>query len=70
VIGNPQQRTAPEDQGAVGPSSEGIMVTPPKWQYAIPTDLIEDSMLSSATLTEFQNTSKELYKFSIVSILH
>jgi hypothetical protein len=60
VIGNPQQRTTPEDQGAAGPSSEGILVTPPKWQYAILTDLIENPMLSSATLTEFQNTFKEL----------
>jgi hypothetical protein len=53
VIGNPHQRTAPEDQGAVGPSSEDILVTPPKWQYVISTDLIEDPMQSSVTLTEF-----------------
>jgi hypothetical protein len=58
VTSNPQQQTAPVDQGAVGPSSKRILVNPLKWQYAIPTDLIEDPMLSSATLTEFQNTFK------------
>jgi hypothetical protein len=70
VIGKLQQQTAPKDQGAVGPSSEGILVTPLKWQYAILTKLLEDPMLSSVTLTEFQSTFKELYKFSTVHILH
>jgi hypothetical protein len=70
VTGNPQHQPAPRDQGAAGSSSGGILVTPPKWQYAILTGLIEDPMLFSATLTEFQNTFKELYKFSTVSILY
>jgi hypothetical protein len=67
---NPQQQSAAEDQGAAGPSSGGILVTPPKWQHAIPTELIDDPMLPSATLMEFQTTFKELYKFSMVSDLY
>jgi hypothetical protein len=70
VTGNPQQRPAPGDQGVAGSSSGGVLVTPLKWQYAIPTDLIEDPMLSSLTLTKFQNSFKELYKFSMVSVLY
>jgi hypothetical protein len=70
VTGNPQQQPALGDQGATGSSSGGILVTPPKGRFAIPTDLIEDPMLSSASLIEFQNTFKELYKFSTVSVLY
>jgi hypothetical protein len=65
VTGTPQQKDE-----AAGTSTEGILVTPPKWQYAIPTDLIEHPMLSSATLKKFQNTFKELYKFSTVILLN
>jgi hypothetical protein len=43
--------------------------TSPKWQYAVPLELIEDLMLTSATLKQFQNTFKGLSKFSMVSIL-
>jgi hypothetical protein len=46
----PQQQPAPQGQGAASTSSGGILVTPLKWQYAIPRELIEDQMLSSATL--------------------
>jgi hypothetical protein len=53
----------------VSTSSDGILVTPPKWQYAIPRELIEDLMLKSATLKQFQDTFKDLYKFSTVSVL-
>jgi hypothetical protein len=68
--GNLQQQSAAEDQGAADPSSGGILVTPPNWQHAIPTELIDDPMLSSATLMEFQTTFKKLYKFSMVSDLY
>jgi hypothetical protein len=55
---NLQQQSATEDQGTAGPSSGGILVTPPKWQHAIPIELIDDLMLSLATLMEFQITFK------------
>jgi hypothetical protein len=54
----------------VGPSLGGILVNSPKWQHAIPTELIDDPMLSLATLMEFHTTFKELYKFSMVSGLY
>jgi hypothetical protein len=57
VIDNAQQQPTLGDQGDVGSSLGGILMTPPKWQYAI---------LSSVTLAEFQNTFKKLYKFSTV----
>jgi hypothetical protein len=41
VTSTPQQQPALEDQGAAGTSSGGILVVPPKWQYAVPTELIE-----------------------------
>jgi hypothetical protein len=66
VIDNAQQQPTLGDQGDVGSSLGGILMTPPKWQYAIPIDLIEDPILSSVTLAEFQNTFKKLYKFSTV----
>jgi hypothetical protein len=65
----PQQQPAPQEQGAARTSSGGILVTPPKWQYVIPRELIKDSMLTSATLKQFQDTFKDLYKFSTVSVL-
>jgi hypothetical protein len=67
---NPQQQSAAEDQDATGPSSGGILVTPPKWQHAILTELIDAPILSLATLMEFQTTFKELYKFSTVSDMY
>jgi hypothetical protein len=45
-----QQQPTPQGQGAASTSSGGILVTPLKWQYAVPRELIEDQMLSSATL--------------------
>jgi hypothetical protein len=45
-----QQQPAPLGKGIAGTSSGGILITPPKWQYAIPRELIEDPMLTSATL--------------------
>jgi hypothetical protein len=65
----PQQQPAPQGQGAASTSSGGILVTPPKWQYAVQHELIEDPMLTSATLKQFQDTFKDLYKFSTVSVL-
>jgi hypothetical protein len=52
----PQQQLAPQGQGAASTSSGNILVTPPKWLYAIPRELIEDPMLTSAVLKKFQDT--------------
>jgi hypothetical protein len=65
----PQQQPAAQGQGVASTSSGGILVTPLKWQYAIPRELLEDPMLTSATLKQFQHTFKDLYKFSTVSVL-
>jgi hypothetical protein len=50
VTNIPQQQPAPQGQDAASTSSGDILVTLPKWQYAIPLELIEDLMLTSATL--------------------
>jgi hypothetical protein len=65
----PQKQPTPQGQGAMSPSLGGILVTPPKCQYAIPLELIEDPMLTSATVKQFSNTIKDLYKFSTVNVL-
>jgi hypothetical protein len=49
VIDDPWQQSPSENQGAAGTSSEGTLVLPPKWQYVIPTELIDDPMLTSKT---------------------
>jgi tRNA (Thr-GGU) A37 N-methylase len=53
----------------VGTSSGGTLVTPPKSQYAIPTELVDDPMLTVDVLKHFQDTFKELYKFSVICLL-
>jgi hypothetical protein len=58
--------TASEGAGAAGTSSGGILVSPSGWQHAIPTELIDDPMLASDVLRQFQDTFKDLYKFSTV----
>jgi hypothetical protein len=49
--------------------NNGILVTLSKWQQAIPHELIEDPMLTSATLKQFQDAFIDPYKFSTVSVL-
>jgi hypothetical protein len=53
----------------MGISSGGILVIPPKPKYAIPTELVDDLMLTSEVLKNFQDNFKELYKFSTVCLL-
>jgi hypothetical protein len=62
-----QQQPAPQQHGAVSTSLGGILVTPLKWQYAVMRELIEDPMLTTATLKQFQDTFKDLYKFICIS---
>jgi hypothetical protein len=69
VIDIPQQQPTSQEQGAASTSSGAILVTTPKWQYAVPLELIEDPMLTSANLKQFQDTFKDLCKFSMVSVL-
>lgn len=57
VAGTPQQRPNAEETGAAGTSSGGILVTPPKWQHVMPTELIDDPMLASDVLKQFQDTA-------------
>jgi hypothetical protein len=61
-----QQQPTCENQGAAGTSSGGILISPPGWQHAIPMELIDDPILSLEVLKHFQDTFKELYKFSMV----
>jgi hypothetical protein len=69
VVGTPQQRPSVEEAGAASTSAGGILVTPPKSRYAVPTELVDDPMLTSDVLKYFQDTYKELYKFSTLSLL-
>jgi hypothetical protein len=69
VADTPQQRPSVEETGAAGTSSCGILVTPPKSRYAVPMELVYDPMLASDVLKHFQDTFKELYKFSTVCFL-
>jgi hypothetical protein len=59
--GIPQQQPNADEAGAAGTSSGGILVSPSGWQHAIPTEL-----LASDVLRQFQDTFKDLYKFSTV----
>jgi hypothetical protein len=69
VAGTPQQQSTRENQDATGASSGNILVSPSGWQHVIPIELIDDSMLTLEGLKHFQDTFKELYKFSMVRFL-
>jgi hypothetical protein len=43
---------------------------PPSWESDIPHELIDDRMLISERMQEFQDSSKDLYRFSMVSTLN
>jgi hypothetical protein len=53
VAGTLQQQPTFEGEGVAGTSAGNFLITPPKWQYAIPTELNEDPMLTSETLKGF-----------------
>jgi hypothetical protein len=69
VAGTPQQRPSVEETSVASTSSGGILVTPPKSRYAIPTELVDDPILTADVLKHFQDTFRELYKFSTVCLL-
>jgi hypothetical protein len=69
VAGTRQQKPSVEETSVVGTSSGGILVTPLKSRYAVSTQLVDDQMLTSNVLKHFQDTFKELYKFSTVCLL-
>jgi hypothetical protein len=66
VVGTRQKQPNVEDAENVGISSGPILVTPQGWQHVVPKELIEDPMLNNENLKHFQDTFKDLYKFSIV----
>jgi hypothetical protein len=70
MAGTQQQQPTCENQDVAGTSSGGILVSASGWQHAVPTDLIDDPMLTSEILKQFQDSFKDLYKFSMVSVLH
>jgi hypothetical protein len=69
VTGTRQQRPNVEETGTTDAVSRGILVTPPKSRYVVSLELVDDPMLSSDVLKHFQDTFKELYKFSTVCML-
>jgi hypothetical protein len=62
----PQQQPNAKEAGAGGTSSCTILVTPSEWQHAVLTELIDNPMMTTETLKHFQDTFKDLYKFSTV----
>ena len=61
----PLQRPLTKDQSVVGAGASEMLVLLPKWQYAVPTEQVEDPMLTSAVLKQFQDSMKECYKFAM-----
>jgi hypothetical protein len=70
VAGSPQQQHASDEQGAVGDSMGGAVMQPSSWESDIPQELIHDPMLISERMQEFQDSFKDLYRFSMVSTLN
>jgi hypothetical protein len=66
VAGARQKQPNVEDAKTVGTSTGPILVTPHGWQHVVPTELIDDLMLTNENLKHFQDTFKDLYKFSTV----
>jgi hypothetical protein len=69
VASTQQQQPNVEDAKTTGTSSGPILVTPHGWQHVVPTELIDDPMLTNKKLKHFQDTFKDLYKFSMVWLL-
>jgi hypothetical protein len=65
-----QQQPTPEDQGVAGTSREQVLLTPLKWQCAIPTELLDDLMLKPEVLKHIMDTHKELYNYTKLNILY
>jgi hypothetical protein len=70
VAESPQQRRASIEHGAAGGSIVGALMQPPSWESDILKELIDDAMLISERMQEFQDSFKDLYRFSMVNILN
>jgi hypothetical protein len=66
VVGTRQKQPNVEHEETADTSSGPILVTPHGWQHVVPTELIDDPMLTNEILKHFQDTFKDLYKFSTV----
>jgi hypothetical protein len=64
-----QQQPNVENAEAASTSSGPILVTPHQWQHVVPTELIDDPMLTNEALKHFQDTFMDLYSFSTVWLL-
>jgi hypothetical protein len=69
VAGTQQEQPNIEDAETAGTSLGPILVAPHGWQHVVPTELINDPMLTNENLKHFLNTFKNLYKFSTVWLL-
>jgi hypothetical protein len=56
VNSTPQEQSNVEEAGLASTSAGGILITPPKWQYAVPTKLISDPIMTRAALKQFTDT--------------
>jgi hypothetical protein len=61
VAGSPQQQHSSNEQGTVGGSIVRALMQPPSWESDIPQELIDDPMLISERMQEFQDSFKDLY---------
>jgi hypothetical protein len=66
VAGIQQQQPNVEHAETAGTSSGPILVTPHGWQHVVPIELFDDQMLTNENLKYFQDTFKDLCKFSTV----
>jgi hypothetical protein len=67
LAGAPRQQPSAEGGSTTGTSQGRVLLHPPR--SAIEAELIEDPMLSAESLKNFQDTFKDLYRFSTVSCL-
>jgi hypothetical protein len=70
VGGSPQQQHASDEHGATGGSTVGALMQPLSWESDIPQELIDDLMLISERMQEFQDSFKDLYRFYTISTLN
>jgi hypothetical protein len=70
VAGSPQQQHASVEHGDAGGSTVGTLMQPPSWESDISQELIDDPMLILERMQEFQDSFKDLYRFSTVSTLN
>jgi hypothetical protein len=70
MAGGPQQQHASDEHGAAGASTIRALMQPSSWESDIPQELIDEPMLISERMQEFQDSFKDLYRFSTVSTLN